>query len=189
MSFDELVAELIASIKPVAGEYFREVELKYSHRDDVISGEGAFLYGNRFIRPGKHAVYASLTEETALQEYKYGQQKAYGKLLREISVHATYTIVIEVERCADLRSVNNFRFATSLMEILKPNEHAASQALGDRLLADGIQALIYPSAIPSHDGTNIVCVLETDPPPHVQVKDRDKILLELQRIGCKVRIP
>jgi RES domain-containing protein len=179
----ELLEALVASNKPFANEYFREVELRWGHPDNVVSGEGTFLYGNRFVRPGKHAVYASFTEETALQEYKYGQA-IYGRLLRPNVPHVTYPIRIEAQRCVDLRPyADDPQFAGLIAAALATNEHSASQVLGEQLIGRGIQAIIYPSAVPGHLGTNIVCILDTSPRPVVRVSNYDEVLALLKEIS------
>jgi RES domain-containing protein len=172
----------------VEGEYFREVELKWGHPDDVVSGDGTFHHGNRFARPGRHAVYASLTEETALQEYTYGQSRTYGRFLKPNLAHVTYPIRIEAQHCVDLRPfISASRFTKFMARVLEPNEHAASQGFGNQLFRRGIQAIIYPSSVPNHMGTNIVCVLDTNPRPLVRVSNYDEILAILATLGVNRR--
>lgn len=180
----DLLAVLVASFKPVADEFFRKVELEWAHPDDVVSGEGTSVQGNRFVRRGKHAVYASLSEETALQEYKYGQAKAFGRFLKPNVAHITYPIRIEAERSVDLSAYREDpRFRDVLAAALEPGEHEASQVLGDQVIAAGAQAIIFPSAVPGHDGKNIVCILDTVPRPLVRVDNYDEIIAKLRKIG------
>ena len=190
MSSDKLIEEftevLVSEAKPLAGECFREVELEWVHPDDVVSGEGTFLKGNRFVPAGTHAVYASASEETALQEYKYGQAKTYGRFLKPNVPHTTYPLQIEVDRCADLQKhVTNPKFADLIKGVLTPGDHSASHVLGKQLIKKGIQAILYPSVIPGHTGTNIVCILDSAPPPVVEVRNRADIVKLIQKAGAK----
>lgn len=180
----ELVAMLLGSAGPVNSQFFREVELKWGHPDDVVSGEGTFLHGNRFVPRGTHAVYASLTEETALQEYNYGQASAYGRFFKSKAVHITYPIDIRVERAVDIRPfVPDPKFRDVIVKVLEPGTHATSQKLGAELIGRGAQAIFYPSAVPGHSGTNIVCILDSTPRPYVRVANYDDVLDQLARIG------
>jgi len=62
------LTNLIGEATGLRGDFFRSVAFRYFHPDDVISGEGTWLAGGRFVPVGVRAVYASLEEETALRE-------------------------------------------------------------------------------------------------------------------------
>ena len=190
MSSDKLLEELteilVREAKPVADEYFREVELEWVHPDDVVSGKGTFLKGNRFVPAGTPAVYASATEETALQEYKYEQARAYGRFLKPNVAHMTYPLQIEVERCVNLQAhLSDPKFGDLIKAALAPGDHSVSHQLGTQLIKRGVQAILYPSAVPGHTGTNIVCILDSDPRPTVKVKNYADIVKLIKKAGDK----
>lgn len=186
----ELVAVLRRTAKPINSQFFREVELKWGHPDDVVSGEGTFLHGNRFVPQGIHAIYASLTEETALQEYNYGQASVFGRFLKPKAAHITYPIDVKAERSVDLRPyVIDPKFQDLIAKLLAVGTHTASQEFGTELIDQGVQAILYPSAVPGHLGSNIVCVLDTSPRPHVRVANYDDVVKRLREIGGAHRTP
>jgi len=45
--------------------------------------------------------------------------------------------------------------------------------------------MLYPSVIPGHNGTNIVCILDSDPRPIVEVKNRADVLDLIKKAGVK----
>jgi len=145
-----------------------------------------FRQGNRFVPAGTHAVYATAAEETALQEYKYGQAKTYGRFLRPNVAHITYPLQIEVWRCVDLKKhASDPKFSDLIKGALVPGDHSASHVLGSQLIKKGIQAILYPSVIPGHAGINIVCILDSDPRPIVEVKNRAHILTLIKKASAK----
>jgi RES domain-containing protein len=63
-----LLAELATTAGPLSGIFFRAVEFRWMHPDDVMSGAGAAKLGGRFGSVGTRALYVSESEETLLRE-------------------------------------------------------------------------------------------------------------------------
>jgi RES domain-containing protein len=184
------LAMLLAGREKVEGEFYREVELRWGHPDDVVSGEGTLSSGGRFARRGRRAVYASLSEQTALAEYQAALMRGFeGRTVSSVP-HITYPILIRAESAIDLRKfVNDPRFADVFAAALRPGTHAVSQFIGDQMQAEGVQAIIFPSVLPGHVGANVICFLDVEPRPEVEVVGRSEVLAQLRRISGAIRPP
>jgi RES domain-containing protein len=84
------------SRETLGGEYFRSVELSYGHPDDVVSGEGARLYGGRFVKPGVRAVFGSADELTAVHEVTARRRRLVGRLETRLADYPRITYVIAI---------------------------------------------------------------------------------------------
>jgi RES domain-containing protein len=148
--------------------FFRSVELAYGHPYDVISGEGTRLYGGRFVEPGTRAVYGSADEETALKEFA----ARLSRLAR---------------RVATLVDLTASRVPRALLTpCLNPHYVAASQEVGEFLRNQGIQAIMFPSAIPGFIGGNVVVFRDATPTPDIVLVNRAQVLRELRRLAKRL---
>lgn len=174
---------LVEHASPLEGQFFRSVELAYGHPDDVISGEGTRLYGGRFVKPGTRAVYGSADEETAFKESAARLSRLAGRGGARFTAYPriTYVIAVKVATLVDLTGTRVPR--AHLTPCLEPNDVTASQEFGDFLRSHGVQAIMFPSAVPGLTGQNVVVFRDATPPPDIVLVNRDEILRELRRLA------
>jgi RES domain-containing protein len=148
------LAELIAGATSLQGHFFRSVAFRYFHPDDVISGEGTWLNGGRFVPVGVKAVYASLEEDTALREVTT-RKNALGSR-SQITVgeypRMTYVLSVATNRNLDLAAV---------------------------WISEGIDSVVFPSATGA--GRNVAVYLANAAAGSVVVRNRDEVLAVLRR--------
>ena len=174
---------LVEQVSPLDGEFFRSVELAYGHPDDVISGEGTRLFGGRFVKPEVPAVYGSGDEASAFRESAARLNRLAGRGGARFTAYPRITYVIAV-RVATLVDLTLPRMPRALLTpCLDPNDVTASQEVGEFLRSQGVQAIIFPSAIPGFAGRNVVVFRNATPPPDIALVNRDQILRELRRLA------
>jgi hypothetical protein len=69
---------------------------------------------------------------------------------------------------------------------LEANDVTASQEVGEFLRSQGVQAIMFPSAIPGLTGRNVVAFRDADPPPDIVLVNRDEILRELRHLADRL---
>jgi RES domain-containing protein len=74
-----LLDDLATTAKPLSGIFFRAVEFRWMHPDDVMSGAGAAKLGGRFVSLGTRALYVSDSEETLFQEIAVRKRRWAGR--------------------------------------------------------------------------------------------------------------
>ena len=178
---------LIEQASPLEGEFFRSVELAYAHPDDVVSGEGARLYGGRFVRPGFRAVYGSADEVTAFRESAARINRLAGRSGARIISYPriTYVIVIKVAAHVALTTAHADAAAIS-PACLDPNDLTASQEVGEFLRTHSIQAVVFHSAIPGFSGRSLVAFRDVAPEPVIVLVNRVQIIEELRRLAQRM---
>jgi RES domain-containing protein len=172
---------LVEHASPLEGQFFRSVELAYGHPDDVISGEGTRTYGGRFVKPGSRAVYGSADEQTAFKESAARLSRLAGPSRFTPYPRITYVIAVRVATLVDLTVARVPR--ALLTPCLEPGDVTASQEVGEFLRSQGVQAIMFPSAIPGFTGHNLVVFRDATPPPEIALVNRDEILRELRRLA------
>lgn len=181
------IDSLCHDAKPFVDSGFRSVELTFAHPDDVISGEGTKDKGGRFAPKGTRAVYASLEEETATREATARKARLGGKAQISLKDYPrlTYLVSFEAKRCLDLRNAGDKAvLKEALQAALDAADLAASHELGDYLSGKGIDAIIFPSVV--CDGANIVVFRDADPPPVVEIRNRDEILKAIGDLAKRI---
>jgi len=63
----------------IDGRFFRSVEFRWMHPDDVMSGAGAAKLGGRFVPTRTMALYGADSEETVLDEISSRKSRLGGK--------------------------------------------------------------------------------------------------------------
>jgi len=178
---------LIEQASRLEGEFFRSVELAYAHPDDVVSGEGARLYGGRFVRPGFRAVYGSADEETAFRESAARINRLAGRSGARIISYPRITYVIAIKAAAHVALTTAQTDAGAILPAcLDPNDLTDSQAVGEFLQTHSIQAVVFPSAIPGFSGRNLVVFRDAVPEPVIVLVNREQIIEELRRVARRV---
>ena len=176
-----------ADAKPFKDSCFRSVEFAWAYPDDVISGEGTRAKGGRFAAKGTRAVYACLDEETATKEVTARKTRLGGAAQISLKDYPRliYVVSIEAKRCLDLREIGGDAILKeALTAALDPDDLSASQEIGDYLAEKGIDAVIFPSVVSG--GGNIVVFRDADPPPTVEIRNRDEIFEAIRAMAKRI---
>ena len=176
--------DLATTAKPLSGIFFRAVEFRWMHPDDVMSGAGAAKLGGRFVPVGTRALYVSDSEETLLQEIAGRKRRLGGKALIDLDKYprVTFRIDLKLERhisFADAFQTKDFQRIRG--QCLDVDNLAASQAAGSYLAGLGVQAILYPSVAGA--GTNVVVFLENTRPGQVVLFNRAEVIDQLARLS------
>jgi RES domain-containing protein len=101
---ERLLDALLSGASPLVGTFYRSVEFRWMHPDDVASGAGTARLGGRFAPSGTRAVYASDSEETVLREISIRKQRLSGKAQIDLDRYprVTFRLQIKLKRHVDL---------------------------------------------------------------------------------------
>jgi RES domain-containing protein len=178
-----LLDDLSTTAKPLSGVFFRAVEFRWMHPDDVTSGAGAARLGGRFVPVGTKALYVSDSEETLLHEIALRKRRLGGKALIDLDRYprVTFRIDLTLDRRVsfsepfereDLKDIRRQCLALSRL--------SASQEVGRHLAALGAQAILYPSVAGA--GNNVVVFIENVLPGQVVLFNRVEALAQIARL-------
>jgi RES domain-containing protein len=179
----QLLDDLAKSASPLVGMFFRSVEFRWMHPDDVMSGAGAAKLGGRFVAVGMNAVYASDSEETLLQEIRARKSRLGGRALIDTDKYprVTFRIDLRLDRHVSLADRFQNRTLESIrLRCLKADEILASQVVGRYLAGAGVQALLYPSVVSA--GKNVVVFLENTRRGQMVLFNREQVLKQIARL-------
>ena len=178
-----LLDDLATTAKPLSGIFFRAVEFRWMHPDDVMSGAGAAKLGGRFVSVGTKALYVSDSEETLLQEIAVRKRRLGGKALIDLDKYprVTFRIDLRLDRHVSFTGV----FRTNDFERLRGrsldvDNLAASQAVGSYLAGLGVQAILSPSVAGA--GRNVVVFIENTRRGQVVLFNRAQVIAQLERL-------
>jgi RES domain-containing protein len=184
----KLLDSLAKEASPLSGRFFRAVDLRWAHPEDVVSGAGAAKTGGRFNPEGTPAVYASDSEECAQREAG-GRADALGI---EQFPRVIYQLDVNVERCVSFQHLHRFsllrptRGMTSRMlrkKCLEPDREFA-QIVGGHLETLGVQAVLYPSV--TRTGNNVVVFRRNTQTDQVVLSNEAEIRRVLREIASKL---
>jgi hypothetical protein len=131
-------------------------------------------------------MYASLDEETAGREVTARKARLGGRAQISAYPRFTYLIAVEIDRCTDFRSVKpSSPLSPALAAALDEFDLQVSQQLGQHLMTKGVQGAIVPSLVGPN--ANVVAFLDAEPPPRVQITNRDAILKAIEGWGRRSR--
>ncbi|AWK85708.1 RES family NAD+ phosphorylase [Azospirillum thermophilum] len=158
---------------PLKRRFIRVLTPRWAHRP--LSGAGAAQTGGRFNRPGLEALYLSADVETAWAEYQQTGSIPRPGLVAGYEVDAQ--AIPDVTEDAALPALGitraelacDWRFLWRIERREPPTWH-----LVDRLIAQGAQGLLFPSAV-RPGGVNIV-LWKTAAPAAVRVFDPNRDL-------------
>jgi RES domain-containing protein len=173
-----LLDEACRDTSPLDGDFFRSVEIRHAHPDDVISGEGAKQYGGRFARPGIRAVYLSCDEETATREVTARKERLRGRSQITLKDYprVIYVVHVKLSRCVDLaKQAHSPKFDPLVTECLSP-DLKVSCSVGDYLRTLDIQGILFPSAAKECSGRNLVVFPDVGPKRALRIVNRDQIV-------------
>ena len=178
-----LLNDLAASATPLSGVFFRAVEFRWMHPDDVMSGTGAAKLGGRFVAVGIRALYVSDSEETLLQEISGRKRRLGGKALIDLDKYPRVTFRIDLKIDRHISFVDPFR-TKELQSIrrrcLEVGNLRASQMVGRYLAASGVQAILYPSV--EGTGNNVVVFIDNTSPGQTVLFNRAQVIEQIAKL-------
>jgi RES domain-containing protein len=180
-----LLDRMAAKASSLSGTFFRSVELRWMHPDEVISGAGTIKIGGRFALIGTRAVYASDSEETLAREISARKGRLGGKALISINSYPriTFRIDLTVDRHLSLVKAFHDRDLERLRQrCLNPASLGFSQLAGEHLQERGVQAVVYASVTGA--GSNVVVFLKNTKPGQVVIFNRAKVLSQISRLSA-----
>jgi RES domain-containing protein len=130
---------------------YRFADTRYANESDLISGEGAGVYGARWNPPGLNAVYAALDPVTAVQE-SYQNFQGFGffpkpRVLAGLAIRLRHMLDLTDSR---IRRFLGFTVADLVGEdwsgIQQAGEESWTQAIGRGAARAGFEGLLVPSA-------------------------------------------
>lgn len=146
---------------------YRAVDLKWGKPESLLSGEGAFLHGSRWMLPHITRVfYAATTEAVAIKESR--QNLAHFAILQPARLARKPRLVVEIQahlrRVADLSLLCRQLSWPTIDELLGENwesinargTETLSQAMGRALWTLGVEALLCPSSR-DRRARNLIC--------------------------------
>ena len=178
-----LLDDLAERATPLAGMFFRAVEFRWMHPDDVMSGAGAAKLGGRFVRPGARAVYASESEDTVLREIAGRKSRLGGRSLIDVDKYPRVTFRIDLHLDRSVSFAEAFRNETLEQirrQCLKIRSIAVSQTVGHHLAALGVQAILYPSVAGREN--NIVVFVENIRSGQVVLFNRARVIEQIAKL-------
>ena len=177
-----LLDDLATTAKPLSGMFFRAVEFRWMHPDDVMSGAGAAKLGGRFVPAGTRALYVSDSEETLLQETAVRKRRLGGKALIDPDKYprVTFRIDLRLDRHITFGERGQRKDLKAIRrQCLEVDNLAASQVVGRYLASLGVQAILYPSVAGA--GNNAVVFIENTLPGQVVLFNRAEVLAQIGR--------
>ena len=148
-----LLDDLATTAKPLSGIFFRAVEFRWMHPDDVMSGAGAAKLGGRFVSVGTKALYVSDSEETLLQEIAVRKRRLGGKALIDLDKYPRVTFRIDLRLDRHVSFTDVFRtndFERLRGRCLDVDNLAGSQAVGSYLAGLACKRFCtLPSQVPA----------------------------------------
>ena len=185
------VLELFARIKncvpdvvAFAGVVFRSVSLRFANEEDILSGNGAAIYGGRWSPRRLVAVYLSLDVTTAtLESYRnlleagFRPEDFRPRLL--IGARVKFCRLLDLTGAATRRRIG-FTLGELIEEdwlaIQRGGEESWTQAIGRGCRAVGFEGLIAPSARNRPRGKNLVYFPDRlDPTSRVELLGREDL--------------
>ena len=168
----------------MSGIFFRSVEFRWVHPDDVVSGAGTVKLGGRFASAGTRAVYASDSEETLLREIGARKRRLGGNALMDVGRYPRVVFRIDIKVGRHVSFARPFRdrsLEAVRRQCLSADKLDFSQSAGDHWRAAGVQAVRYASV--TGRGVNVVVFLENTTPGEVAIFNREELMERMARLG------
>lgn len=139
-------------LKPWAGDGWRFQDIEFPTSKEILSGEGAQLFGGRLNFKGTFpVVYGSISENTALKESE-ARANRYGLVVRKPRI--LVAIELKLQKVLDLREATVRKLLGITLKELQHEDweklqdkgtEALSQALGRAAFELGAEAILIPS--------------------------------------------
>ncbi len=142
---------------------------------DPASGRGAALYGGRFSRPGRAALYTSMRFETAwLEAQQAFPFKAQPMTLCGYDVDCEDVVDLTDPATLATLGVDRAALACPWERLADDGETPPSWSLADRLIEEGRAGIVAPSFAFAASGADVNAIFwrwGPDPPHQVRVID------------------
>ncbi|MDR3639165.1 MAG: RES family NAD+ phosphorylase [Isosphaeraceae bacterium] len=161
------------------GDLFRVASIDRANEDDLISGQGSKLWGQRWNPPGLfRTVYFSLNVTTAVEEAlaqsrRQGLPDSQALPLVLTSAFVKLTAIVDLSDVR-VRSVLGAYLDRMLREPHDPGPESVSQAFGRIAFSQNYQGLLVPSAAVSGH-FNLVIFPESLSPGQLRVTHADRL--------------
>ena len=174
----------IGRAAPLKGFFFRSVEYRYMDPIDVLSGAGARAHGGRFAPVGTRAVYLSVTDSGASKEVTARKLRLGG--VGQISIdkypRVVYAVAVDLKKALDLSTLGSSRAAEAVRTAcLDKGDLAPSMELARELISEGIQGLVFPSAVGGDD--NLVVYRANCGRKALSLKNEREVIDQVRRIA------
>jgi RES domain-containing protein len=174
----------ISRAAPLKGVFFRSVEYRYMDPIDVLSGAGARAHGGRFAPVGTRAVYLSVTDSGASKEVTARKLRLGGA--GQISIdkypRVVYAVAVDLKKALDLSTLGSSRAAEAVRTAcLDKDDLAPSMELARELISEGIQGLVFPSAVGGED--NLVVYRANCGRKALSLKNEREVIDQVRRIA------
>jgi RES domain-containing protein len=175
-------------VAPLKGIYFRSVEYQYMDPRDVLSGRGAQRYGGRFAPVATRAVYLSATDAGASKEVTARKTRLGGsaQISTDKYPRVVYAIAVNLKKALDLSGLGASQIGEEVRRAcLAENDLSSSMELGNVLVAEGIEGLIFPSVVGGDD--NLVVFQSNCGRSALTIQNEQQVIDQAKRIAEKHR--
>ena len=149
-----------ALAQPFAGTVFRAHHPRWAHAP--TSGDRAARFGGRLNRPGRPALYTSLSPTTAWMEAQQGFPfKAQPMTLVAYRVDCAAVIDLTDSGVTAALGIEQATLACPWEDLAARGQVPPTWDLAERLIADGCQGTLVPSFAPGTDPGDLNLVLWT----------------------------
>lgn len=158
---------------------YRAVDLKWGQAEALLSGEGAFLHGSRWMLPRITKIfYAATTEAVAIKESR--QNLTHFAILQTTRLGRKPRLVVEIQprlqRIADLSILCRHLSWPAIDELLGENwesinargTETLSQAAGRALWTLKVEGLVCPSSR-DRRARNLICFRDRVSPDRLSI--------------------
>ena len=152
MTLSQIELGLIAAwaarkAKPSRGVYFRSVSYTFMNPETVLNGAGTAARGGRFASPGPAAVYLSESDAVATSEVTGRKKRLGGAALITVDRYprVVFAVGFDLTCVLDLTQHPLPRAMVDIRNKCLGDDLAPSQRLGDVIVSQGIEGLMFPS--------------------------------------------
>ncbi len=176
----------ISCATPIKGLFFRSVEYRYMDPIDVLSGAGARAYGGRFAPIGTRAVYLSATDSGASKEVTARKSRLGGA--GQISIdkypRVVYAVAVDLKKTLSLSTLGSSQVEEAVrIACLDKDDLTPSMELGRELISEGIQGLVFPSAVGGDD--NLVVYRANCGRKALSLKNKREVIDQVRQIASR----
>jgi len=154
--------------------------------DLVLNGAGTQRNGGRFAPVGTRAVYLSATDSGASKEVTARKARLGGsaQISTDRYPRVVFAVAVDLKRLLDLSELGRSRSAEAVKKAcLNIDNLSASMELGSMLVAEGIQGLLFPSAIGGDQ--NLIVYKANCGKKALTIPNEKDVIEEAKRIASK----
>jgi RES domain-containing protein len=170
--------------KPLTGVWFRSVPARWMDPAEVLSGNGARLYGGRFAPSGTRAVFLSATDRLATAEVTERKNRLGGSALISLDKYPRIVFGVEValERVLEFSKRSMPKALHKLCDpCLDQDNLRPSMELGYEFLSRSIQGLRFPSV--TGRGSNLVVYRRNCPGSSLRLVNLPALMAKIKVIA------